>query len=197
VSTDGRVARGERTRAAIVAALLDLLSDGEPRPTAREIAERAGVSVRSIFQHFEDLETLRRDVVELQTRRLRPVVEDLPSGGDRAARIHALARHRRRLYEQIAPLRRSMAGLERTAAIERGLGDLHRRLRTQVTEQFAEELDGLAAPGAAPVVAALDALTSFEAWEQLRNVQRLGPAAAETALRVALDRLVPASVDGS
>ncbi len=190
-TTDGRVARGERTRAAIVGAFLDLLSDGDARPTAREIAARAGVSVRSIFQHFEDLEALRRDVVELQTRRLRPVVEALPTGGDRGDRVAALARHRRRLYEQIAPVRRSMAGIDRTGAIEQGLADLHRRLRAQVRAQFAPELSPLPRAESGPLLAALDALTAFEAWDQLRSVQGLRPSAAEAAVRTGIDRLVP------
>ena len=190
-ATDGRVARGERTRAAIVAAFLDLLTEGDPRPTARDIAARAGVSVRSIFQHFEDLEALRTDVVRLQTERVRPAVEALSSEGDREQRVAALARHRRTLYERIAPVRRSMAGIERTDPIDRGLAQLHRILRRQVSTQFAAELGPLPRAAATPVVAALDAVTSFEAWDQLRTVQRLGPDAAERAVRTAVDRLVP------
>ena len=55
---DGRTARAIRTREAIVDACIELVDAGELRPTAPRIAERASVSVRSVFQHFDDLETL-------------------------------------------------------------------------------------------------------------------------------------------
>ena len=55
---DGRTARSQRTRSAIVAACIELVEEGDLRPTAPRVAERAGVSVRSVFQHFDDLEGL-------------------------------------------------------------------------------------------------------------------------------------------
>ena len=67
---DGRTARARRTREAIVDATLALLDAGNLRPSADEIAERAGVSPRSIFQHFGDRETLQRAVGARQTERV-------------------------------------------------------------------------------------------------------------------------------
>ena len=55
---DGRTVRAERTREAVVTALLALLEEGELSPTAERVAERAHVSERSIFQHFGDREAL-------------------------------------------------------------------------------------------------------------------------------------------
>ena len=78
---DGRTLRGERTRSAIVEALIGLLHDGEERPTAKQIAQRAGVSVRSIFQHFDDLEGLYADLVKVQAARVEPLVEAMEHGG--------------------------------------------------------------------------------------------------------------------
>ena len=57
---DGRAARGERSRAAVATALLDLLEEGIVEPTAGQIAARAKVSERLVFHHFADLEVLRR-----------------------------------------------------------------------------------------------------------------------------------------
>ena len=42
-AADGRVLRGERNRQAIVDALLALYEEGVLRPSANEVAERAGV----------------------------------------------------------------------------------------------------------------------------------------------------------
>src|SRR3954470_18279608 len=54
-TVDGRTARATRTREAVVSAVLDLVNEGNPKPTAREIADRAGVSLRSVYVHFDDL----------------------------------------------------------------------------------------------------------------------------------------------
>src|SRR4051794_41945585 len=55
---DGRVARSARTKLAIVDALRSLHHDGDLRPTATRVADRAGVSLRTVWQHFDDLEAL-------------------------------------------------------------------------------------------------------------------------------------------
>ena len=76
---DGRAARRERTRMAIVEALRSLLDAGDLRPTTEAIAARAGVSERSIFQHFPDREMLLFAIAEHQRERIRrPRAADLP-----------------------------------------------------------------------------------------------------------------------
>ena len=72
-ATDGRVQRGERNRAAIVDALLSLLEDGVLRPSARQVAERAGVSLRAVFQHFDDMESLYAEWVRRQWHLAGPI----------------------------------------------------------------------------------------------------------------------------
>ena len=64
IGIDGRNARGLRTRGEIIAALLDLVREGDISPTMQAIADRAGVSVRSIYQHFSDTEGLYKEVGE-------------------------------------------------------------------------------------------------------------------------------------
>ena len=64
---DGRAARALRTRQAVADALLRLLEEGELRPTSRMIAEKAGVSERTIFQHFEDRYRYAASVGKQQT----------------------------------------------------------------------------------------------------------------------------------
>ena len=64
---EGRSARAQRTRAAVVDALMGLLRDGSLAPGAREVAERAGVSTRTVFAHFATLEDLYQACVEQAT----------------------------------------------------------------------------------------------------------------------------------
>ena len=56
---DGRRQRSERTRQLIIEAYLALLREDPHIPTSARIAERAGYSVRSVFERFPDLLSLR------------------------------------------------------------------------------------------------------------------------------------------
>src|SRR4051794_41719920 len=97
-AVDGRNLRAERTRTALAAAYLDLLSEGDLRPTAERIAERAGVSPRSVFKHFPDREALFAAASEIQEGRIRELIGDLPApAGALAARRGALLQQRSRL----------------------------------------------------------------------------------------------------
>ena len=58
VKRDGRHRRGERNRKAVVVAALDLIAEGCLVPTAQLISARAGVTIRTLFRHFPDMETL-------------------------------------------------------------------------------------------------------------------------------------------
>ncbi len=189
-SPDGRVARGERTRAAIVEAFVDLVGDGVAHPRARQIAERAGVSVRSIFQHFEDLDGVRADVVALQARRIRPLVDGLDPDGDIGTRITALVDQRARLYEFVTPMRRTMESAGSSEAIERGLHELDTTLRSQVAAQFAPELQALERTSRQDLLAALDAWCSFATWDHLRRSGGRSVLQARRALRTGLGRLL-------
>ena len=82
---DGRRARGARNRDAVVTAILELLREGNPEPGAHEIAERSGVSVRSVFRHFDDLESLYEAAVEQMVERSRDLYQPPPAKGSRFA----------------------------------------------------------------------------------------------------------------
>ena len=57
-SSDGRRQRSERSQTAIIEAALSLMDEGTLVPTAQQIADRAGVGIRSFFRHFADMDTL-------------------------------------------------------------------------------------------------------------------------------------------
>src|SRR5437763_14833951 len=100
-AVDGRTARAHRTRTAVVDALLQLINDGDLRPTAPRIAERAGVSLRSVFQHFTDLEALYAAATQREIGIIADLVETLPSDGPLAGRIDAFVAQRSRVLEAL------------------------------------------------------------------------------------------------
>src|SRR5437868_15373746 len=88
--TDGRVRRGERNREAIIDALLACYHDGNPAPSVPEVAARAGVSVRSVHNHFDDMESLRAEVAQRQAQRYGDLAEPPPADASTGERIDAV-----------------------------------------------------------------------------------------------------------
>src|SRR5690606_13269078 len=103
----GRSARAERSRAAIADAALELLRDGDTRPTAGRIAQRAGISERLVFHHFEDLEELLQVVAERQIAQVQARVPDVPVSGPLDLRVRAIVDARAEMNEWITPVRRA------------------------------------------------------------------------------------------
>jgi AcrR family transcriptional regulator len=186
---DGRAERAERTRDAVVEAMLDLIEDGDLRPTAPRIAERAGVSVRTVWQHFDDLETLlveagRRDL-EIAATYVVPIDPALPT----QARIDALVAQRVRMYEDMAPpWRAARLHAPFSAQIRTNRDTLMELARDQVREIFAAELAVADAPDT--LLDALHAATSWAAWESLRDDVHLDVDRAKQALRLWLSKLL-------
>src|SRR5664279_4760669 len=89
-----RLARTARTRAAIVDALLDLLEEGDLQPTASRIADRAGTSLRLIYHHFGDLESLFHEAAVRQTERLARHIEPIDASLPLPERIDAIVDQR-------------------------------------------------------------------------------------------------------
>jgi AcrR family transcriptional regulator len=174
-----------------VQALLDLLNDGATNPTAATIAERAGVSVRSVFQHFDDLESLYADLAAEQRDRVEPLLQALQRPDALDERIDAFVRHRRELFETITPVRHAIGSrAEASAALADRIEELARTLRAQVARQFDDELALLGRAERASLLETLDLLGSFEAWDRMRVHQSLTPDAAAAALTAALRRLL-------
>ncbi|MEY3595781.1 MAG: hypothetical protein RL576_1195 [Actinomycetota bacterium] len=107
-SSDGRIARGERTRSSIADALYELLADGAENPSGRDIAERANVSLRSVFQHFDDIEAVYGELVSRQHERVAPFLAPVNSEFPLNERIEKLIESRDSMFALAAPLRRSM-----------------------------------------------------------------------------------------
>ena len=138
---DGRTVRAERTRQALVDSLIGLLDEGQLTPTAAAIAARAGVSERSVFQHFADRESLFEAVAREQYARVVPTLVPVDASLPLSERIDQFARQRAYLYERVGGVRR--------AALE-GLAD--EPLRVLATTNRRDPIEPLAVPANARVV---------------------------------------------
>lgn len=168
---DGRTARSERTRNAIVDAHVSLITEGDLRPTADRIAKRAGVSLRALWSHFADMEALFAASGERVLHGLdaahQPIRADLPL----AERIRAYTRQRVRLLEQIAPAARAAALKEPFSPALRLYRRMHvDRIRDEVVTLFAAEVRD-----DPDLVTALTAVSGWSTWETLRGPMALTP----------------------
>ncbi|MFT4572283.1 MAG: AcrR family transcriptional regulator [Candidatus Binatia bacterium] len=176
---DGRKRRSERTRRAIVEAMHALVVDGDPRPTAAAIASRAKLSVRSVFQHFGDLEEVFLAVADIQVSQVGDLYAPLDySSPQLEVRLANWALRRQRLHEETAPMRRAALLHERSSkAVREGLELARSVNRHDVVAAFAAELGPVdPADPADPAVVGRDwrlesltAVGSFRHWEVLRS----------------------------
>jgi len=167
---DGRSARAARTRDAVVDAYLELLEEGDAHPTARSIAARAGVSVRSVYVRFEDLDGVVVSAAERQWGRVRAISGPLPTTGSRATRLNAFVTQRCRVLELIAPVRRVAESLEHTnAALASMLADARAVARDEIARAFATEVDALPRTARVRLLDGLDVAAGTTTWEALRR----------------------------
>jgi AcrR family transcriptional regulator len=182
---DGRRERGHRNKTAVVSALLDLYADGEPNPSAARVADVAGVSERSVFRYFDDMEDLASAAVELQWDRVKPLYLDLDSTGDFETRLQSIVNHRLRLHESIAGVFKvaTMTAIRRPA-VALAVEQRRQYLRSQTTQQLASETDRC---GDAPVRRIIiDHILSLENIDYLKNSAGLSQAKLREVLATAV-----------
>ncbi|HUI28119.1 MAG TPA: TetR/AcrR family transcriptional regulator [Candidatus Kryptonia bacterium] len=181
--TDGRLARSVGTRAAVVDALLALLHEGDLRPTAPRIAARAGISVRSVFQHFPDMEAIFAAVADRQTARIRALGRPISCDGTLASRSAALVAQRARIFEIIAPVRRAAVLMEPfSPEIAKRLCGARMAARREIERVFAREIAARPRSDRGELLAALDAASSWTMWDALRTHQGLTVERARKAM---------------
>lgn len=191
---DGRHARRSRNREAVVDAYLDLIRAGNPHPSIADVAERSGVSHRSVFRYFADRDELTRTAIERQQAFLRPLLSltaapDLPFDD----RLAGFLERRLDLFEAMAPVARLSRSLVLTQPlIAEQLTSSRAFLRSQVEHLFDAELSQLDADARRAALGAIDVLTSFESVELLREDRGW----SRDDVRDLLDRSIRTLLDG-
>ena len=166
---DGRTARAERTRRAIVDAHLALLGEGDLRPTGERIAQRAGVSLRALWTNFRDLETLfaasGQRLLERQQERFKPVPASLPL----PQRIEQFCQQRARMLEIVAVGARAAQLREPfSPQLRRNRAKFIGLVRDELEELFGDELDA-AGDRRGEVLNGLLVICTWAGWAMLRD----------------------------
>jgi AcrR family transcriptional regulator len=191
-STDGRLARRDRNRAAVLDAMLALFTEGDLDPSPEQVAARAGISPRSVYRYFEDREALLRAAISHHLDGVWHLYV-LHGIGDGPVedRVEAFATHRVRLYEAIGATARATRMRAATDEILREQLELTRRaLREQIEKQFAPELGAMPARVRRARVAAIDAMCELEALDHYRDHRGFSTTQTEALLADAIHALL-------
>ena len=171
VPSDGRRARRERGRTAVIDAMFDLLQEGKVPPPVDLVAERSGVSVSTVFRYFQSLDTLQVQTFERFLERFSPLV----AGADEPdaplpERIAGFVRTRLDLYERAGTIMAvgRLRALEHEPLVE-ATSQMRGLLADQVRNWFAPELDSASPSMRSDLTASIDAFTALESWDVMRR----------------------------
>jgi AcrR family transcriptional regulator len=192
---DGRRLRRQQNREAVIDALLALFAAGNDQPSCAEITARAGLSARSLFRYFDDVDDLYRAAADRQLQAMEPLLQLSVSPADHVAdKIGAVAHSRVQAYERLAPAAGALrAGAARSELVAAQLTRARRFQRGQLSELFAPELAGRGEV----VLPAVEVLCSFRSYDRLRREAGLSPEAVTATLVAALAALLNGDPDVS
>lgn len=185
-ATDGRRKRSERSQEQIIDAMHQLVSEGDLSPSAARVAERAKVGLRTVFRHFEDMDSLYRCMIERVEAHIQPHINRPYTGSDWIERLKEHVVRRCEMFEFIAPFR-GAANLRRYQSAF--LMEYYQRNIRLERETFLAMLpasvrsDGVTTAG-------LEVLASFQAWRTLRRDHGHTPEETREALWNAICRLL-------
>lgn len=166
---DGRLNRSTRTRAAIVEAMVELVGGGNAAPTSEEVAERANVGLRTVFRHFEDMETLYQEVDQVIKARVFPEFDLQTLTGPLEDRARKLIERRAHIFETVHPFMTcTIARKWKSPYLSRSY-DAFAQLQRSFLFNNLPELKDLS-----PALQhAADQVTSYDSWTRMKDVQQL------------------------
>ncbi|MET0910416.1 MAG: TetR/AcrR family transcriptional regulator [Ilumatobacteraceae bacterium] len=171
-STDGRSLRRERNRDSVIEALLDLVREGNMDPGGAEIAERAGVSHRSVFRYFDDLGDLIRTAIDTELGRAQALgeIDDLGEG-TLDHRIEVLVDTRLRMFDYT----HGIISLARVRAfalpdIDTQFAEMALCVREQLRVHIAPELAPVADADRESLLDTVQCLVSWDVYDWHRRL---------------------------
>jgi AcrR family transcriptional regulator len=185
MSDDGRRQRSDRSRRRIIVAMFELLREGEMSPSAVQVAERANVGLRTVFRHFEDMESIFEEMTDelksvLMPRLTAPFEATTPRG-----KLLELTDRLTDLYEQAFPMQVAL---------------VIRRFQSEfLQKQYKSEVSLLRSVLKSILpqniiadrtrFAAIEVNLTFATWRRLREDQNLSATNAKKTLLLILEAL--------
>lgn len=166
---DGRRQRSQASRAKIVEAFMTLLKEGDPRPSAARVAKKAGVGLRSVFRHFDDMDSLYLEIDNLLYKRWAPVLTAPYRSSDWRDQLIELIERRAEVSEHIAPYRLiTNFARFRSAQLMKNYERLMKYERRALADILPKAVQDDKNRSRAILLA-----TSFDSWRLFRHDQKL------------------------
>ena len=168
-----------------------LHAEGDLRPTAPRVAERAGVSLRTVWQQFADMETLLVEANRRDDEILRSLIEQIDPDQPLAVRVMLFTGQRARILEQMTPSwRAARIHGPFSAELARNKARTLAMARADLEAVFAPELTELAGTKRRQLLDGLHAVSIWSFWESLRTELSLDPGQAEKLFRATFTALL-------
>jgi len=186
--------RSERTKQLIIEAFLALLRDNPEMPTALQIAERAGYSVRSIFERFPDLNALRVAATDYSLAQALALAPPRGADGNRETRLRSQVNTRANTCERGLSLWRVLlrfADQDETGQLKQRVARGRETTISRLELMYRPELSSLPDEERRQLLIALEALTDMESWARMRERHGLSFDESCEVWVHAIDRLLP------
>lgn len=197
VPRDGRLARGARTRAAVIDALLALHEEGELAPTAQRVAARAGVSLRTVYGHFADMERLSAQAADREFARMVALSRDPDPALPYPERLRAFTANRATVLEWLLPVMRAGAVREHESpALRRSRRKFVAAGDVALRTALAPELAALSGEAQERLAHLVHLVAGGPAWLALRQDRGLDPEQAGELLHEAVTAVLRDALAG-
>jgi len=189
--SDGRSARRERNRNAVLDALVELTTEGADDPSIDDIADRAGVSYRSVYRYFKDRSEMMDAATDRAMAWLQPLLLNASGpvsfGDPLDHRIDSIVDARVEVYFQIADMvRQAMIQSFSNRKINEILMDARRKSRVQIHDRFQAELSTFSERERELRITAIDQVLNFMAIDYVMFEQKHTREELERYLRGAI-----------
>lgn len=164
-----------------------LVRAGQVSPSAEAVADQAGVGLRSVFRHFNDLESLYREIGAAVAAQVRPLIEAPFAGQHWRDQLDELLARKIQVFEDVMMFYIAGAVHQHTSAFaradhEQAVAMEHKALRKLLPDTLRQDRD---------LVAALELTVSFDSWIRLRRTQGLSLKRSREVTRRLIEALLP------
>ncbi len=167
VQTDGRLLRTQRSRQVIVDSAFELMEDDAVMPTAQAVADRAGVTIRTLFRHFPEMDLLYRELHELTFKAYGKEYQKGDKTGTLEQRVSSAVVTFTNAYSKLRNVFLVTKSMIRTSDF---LRENYARTQKRLSKRLLDWLPELAEMPD-DTHDAVDALLSFEFWHRLHMNQ--------------------------
>lgn len=186
VQQDGRRRRSERSREKIIDALFNLVRAGDIEASAQKVADAAGMSLRTVFRHFEEVDLIYREMSSRVEAEVMPIVTASFDAADWHGQLIEVIERRAHVYDHIMLLKLA-GGIRRFGS--KTLMENHnwfvareRETLARITRAFLRQ--------DSTTFHALDTTLSFEAWRRYRQDLKLSANDTKKAMLFSVDALL-------